>query len=166
MNELSSDIQDIHNSAYKIIDANGKFKVYEDGYVEGTSAHFSGESTFEGIITANGGTIGGLSITEWKEMGYSVRITSEKGTVLKGESSTLLTATFYMGNTPITESEITKKNDDGTETTYNITYQWKHDDYNLPAQSVPNELEVVLSDNSSETYYCDVILIPKMSNGG
>ena len=43
----------MHEGANKILDANGVFKIYDDGRVVGTSAHFSGGSTFQGTYHSN-----------------------------------------------------------------------------------------------------------------
>lgn len=144
-----------YSKANKVIDANNKFKVFEDGHIEGTDAHFSGGSKFEGTIEATGGTIGGLDIEEWKEMGFSVRIKSTAGLVLKGRTpSTTLIAEFYKGNTKVSLDENSHFVDtDGTE--YEVSYQWLH---NNSIMAYANEIEVTMTDNASDTYTCEVIL--------
>jgi hypothetical protein len=108
-----------HVNVEKIIDANGVFKVFADGHVIGTSAHFYGGSTFQGEITATGGTIGGLTIDQWSEVGYRVEIVSSEGVVIKTgrtqaeDREITLTANLYKGATKINGDilyEITEAN--------------------------------------------------------
>jgi hypothetical protein len=163
MNESELDKTDFHQEktgaqkAYKIIDANGIFRVYEDGHVEGTSAHFYDGSKFEGTIEATGGTIGGLDIEEWKEMGFSVRITSSAGLVLKGKTpSTTLTAALYRGNTEVKLNEDYFEDTDGKK--YALEYEWFHGKALMSGETT-NEISVTIgSDNASETYTCKIYL--------
>jgi hypothetical protein len=89
----------------RVIDANDKFVVYEDGTMRATGAYFEGEGigkfegeihatsgTFTGEIHASSGTIGGLDI-ESIIPEYEVRITTTKGTSFKnGQGTKTLTA--------------------------------------------------------------------------
>lgn len=148
---------DKHGEAKKILDANGVFRVYDDGHVKGTSAHFSGGSTFEGTITATGGTIGGLDVEEWKDMGYSVIIESSAGLVLKNTGETTLTATLYFGTEPYGGDE------------YQIDYFWYKkidgDEWFL-VQGIDGEgissntCDVSIGNDKSITYKCEVKLTP------
>jgi hypothetical protein len=84
---------------YEVFNAADKLHIYEDGHISGTSARFE-SSYFEGEINATYGSIGGLAIEEWKNMQYSVKVTSSNGFVLKVGDKTTLTATFYKGTAP------------------------------------------------------------------
>ena len=141
----------------KVIDASGNFKVFEDGHVEGTRAHFSGGSTFSGEIYATGGQIGGLTIEEWKDMGYSVQITSSNGIVLKNQGSTTLTATLYKGNTACAGSVI-EKDGEGNDIVFIIKYQWKKGGMEL-SNETKNTCQVELTDmDDTATYECVITL--------
>ena len=157
------------NSAHgeKIIDANDKFKVYEDGYLVGngvkfTNGYFEGNGVFEGTITATGGQIGGLTIEQWKEMSYSVRITSTAGTILKNGGTTL-TATLYKGNDPVEiddEGYISETNDEGESISYTLSYQWYNGNTELTDEK-NNTLDVslnALSNNDSAIFTCIISL--------
>lgn len=165
--------QDTSHSAYKVIDASGKFKVFEDGHIECTSANIEGNSRFKGRIEATGGTIGGLDIAEWKDMGYSVLIDSDQGPVLKN-SGTELTAKLYHGT-----SWLNEKSDsiviEGVK--YGLSYCWfqlvyqkvtneqDEEELKLVEQVITNEntkkLSISLSDldeDSSEEFFCKITL--------
>ena len=75
----------------RVIDANDKFIVYEDGHLKATSADI------EGRIVATSGEIGGLTVEQWKEKGYEVVITSNVGNSMKQGTSVTLTARLYKG---------------------------------------------------------------------
>ena len=105
---MPTENENIYNGAPKVIDANRKFKVYEDGHVEARDIELNGSGVFKGTITATGGEIGGLTVEEWKEMTYSVRVESELGFVLKNETSVNLTATIYKGTEEYFGYEVTK----------------------------------------------------------
>lgn len=151
----------------KVIDVNGKFKVFENGHIEGTDAHFSGGSTFEGEITATGGTIGGLRIEEWQEMGYSVQIESSTGWVQKNQFDTVLTANFYKGTELCNkDTDIIKvKDSEGNEIEYKINYQWYRDDLNgeeevsiINGNSKTIEVKLEGSQPDSIKYRCQITL--------
>jgi hypothetical protein len=140
-----------------VIDASNKFKVYEDGHVEGTNAHFSGGSTFTGTINATGGQIGGLTIEEWKDIGYSVQITSSNGIVLKNNASTVLTATLYKGNVPCID-RVTENDNNGTPITYTIKYQWKENGINM-GDKTERTIDVSLTEQDTSVVYECVITL-------
>lgn len=152
-----------YSSAKMVINASDRFKVYEDGHVEGTNAHFSGGSTFSGTINATGGQIGGLTIEEWKEMGYSVKITSSNGTILKGESSTVLTATLYKGNTACLGNTTEMTDDNGKIKTYKINYQWKKNGVDV-GDGTNQSLDVSLTEEDTTIVYECVITLTEVSN--
>ena len=166
----SNSFDNQQNHGEKIINANDKFKVYEDGYLVGngvkfTNGYFEGNGIFEGTITATGGQIGGLTIEQWKEMSYSVRITSTAGTILKN-SSTQLMATLYKGNNPVEIIKINEQdciletNNSGNSIYYKINYRWQKDSVDLVDQN-NNILEVgldSLSSNDSAVFTCTIYL--------
>lgn len=126
----------------EIINANDQFKVYEDGYLVGENVQL------KGTIFAEGGSIGGLTIEQWKDMGFSVRVESSAGSILKIEDTTL-TATLYQG----TEEYSLK---DGES----LTYQWYRNEVTLAgktAQSLLVELKD-LDKNETAVYTCTITL--------
>lgn len=156
----------------RIITANNKFEVYEDGYLVGNgvkfiNGYFEGNGVFEGTITATGGQIGGLTIEQWKEMSYSVRITSSAGTILKN-SNTELTATLYKGNNPADIDEddcISEIDDTGNVIKYKVSYGWKKDGNDLTGNNI---LEVgldSLSNNDSAVFTCTIYLTQVTEEG-
>jgi hypothetical protein len=63
------------------------------------------------MITATGGTIGGLTIEEWSEVGYRVEITSSDGIIIKMKKDSsdrvvTLTAHLYKGATEIISNHV------------------------------------------------------------
>ena len=65
---------------HEVFNANEKFIVYEDGSMK------AAEGEFTGVIHANGGTIGGLSIDSFIGVlptEYEVQIESNSGTIFK-----------------------------------------------------------------------------------
>lgn len=170
MNSSDADIKDYHrdnvtgSQFYKIIDANGVFKVYEDGHVVGTSAHFSGGSTFQGTITATGGTIGGLDIEEWTNLGYSLQVFSSEGVVFKNATTTTLTAKFYKGSSLVEGDTVIEKTAEGEEKEYYVRYLWSStpDVTDSWVEGAGNTLEVDLNKVANNiTYTCKVELVPK-----
>ena len=155
-----------YDEALKVIDANNKFKVFENGHIEGTDAHFSGGSTFNGTITATGGSIGGLTIEEWKEIGYSLKIESTKGWVLKDDEETELTATLYRGTERQTDQNTIKWIEpDGTEKIYDISYQWYENGVEMTNRT-GRTIEVSLNEsNTSATYGCTANLTLSQQGG-
>ena len=146
----------------RVIDANGTFKVYADGHVEGTSVSMVGENVkIQGDINAEGGTIGGLTIESWKDGNYSVRIKSSAGTVFKNnDDTTTLMATLYYGGTPFSDSEMV------------LTYQWYYLTYsngdwikidltNKTEQTLVVKGEDLSGDTQAITYGCTIKLSPK-----
>ena len=150
-------IDNSYSGVGKVIDASNKFKVYEDGHVEGTNAHFSGGSTFTGTINATGGQIGGLTIEEWKDIGYSVQITSSNGIVLKNNTSTVLTATLYKGSVPCID-RVTENDNNGTPITYAIKYQWKENGINM-GDKTERTIDVSLTEQDTSVVYECVITL-------
>lgn len=94
----------------RIIDADEKFVVYEDGHIQASSGVFGGMtvdesgSSFKGTITATGGTIGGLTIEELVSRGdYTVRIEGESGFVFRnGAGTKKFTFKLFKGDEDIT----------------------------------------------------------------
>ena len=168
----------IYKKANKVFDANGQFKIYEDGHIEGTDAHFTGSNVFEGTITATGGTIGGLSIDAWKEMTFSVRIESTNGIILKDEDSTILTAELYHGNTKLEITEVEWETEEGgsevkyytivnsgakDEVRYEVQYQWyKYNNETMTDEALGGEFSpsytVELGDQSVQKITCTITL--------
>ena len=89
----------------RVIDANNKFVVYEDGHTKASSMHIDGDSTFTGQIFATGGQIGNLTIDQVESSVYQVVITSNVGSVVKQGSNVTLTAELLIGGVPV-ESEL------------------------------------------------------------
>lgn len=155
---------DMHEGANKILDANGVFKIYDDGRVVGTSAHFSGGSTFQGTITATGGTIGGLDIEEWTNLGYSLQVLSSEGIVFKNATTTTLTAKFYKGSSLIEGDTVIEKTAEGKEKKYHVRYLWSNTPNIIDSwvESEDNTLEVDLDKVANNiTYTCRVELVPQ-----
>jgi hypothetical protein len=90
------EIDNDYKAFKKVMDANSTFKIFEDGHVKAKS--FEGTGSFNGQIFATGGQIGGLTIDEWAEMGFSLKVESDAGWVLKNNTKTTLRATLYKGN--------------------------------------------------------------------
>lgn len=116
------------------------FIVYEDGklYAQGVE--------IEGEIQATGGTIGGLTIDQWKEKGYEVLIISDSGNIFKDDGSgqvqsKTLTASLYFGTEEIVSE---------------LTYQWQKNGVNISGAT--NKTLVVsmeeLGETESATYGC------------
>lgn len=86
----------------KILNANNKFIVYEDGHMVAQSGEFYGK------IYATGGQIGGLTVDQWAEKGYDLVLTSNKGNSMKNGTAVTLTAQLYHGS----------------DTVSGVTYEW------------------------------------------
>ena len=98
----------------EVINATDKFIVYEDGHMKATSGEFTG------TIHATGGEIGGMTIDQWSEVGYTVQIDANK-TVIKNEQETIrLVAKLFRGSIEVTE---------------NLTYQWLRDKVELNGET-------------------------------
>jgi hypothetical protein len=118
--EVNDETTEIHEVIHAG-DGGTSFIVYEDGKLVAQGVEIKGS------ITAESGTIGGLSVNQWEEMSYSVKITSSAGEVIKIDSTdentqaTVLTATLYRGSKPVTDKNLhytwIKINADGSTTT-------------------------------------------------
>lgn len=103
-----NDIDEKHG--HQVINATDNFIVYEDGHLLAKSGEFTG------TINATGGKIGNLTIEELENSGYTILITSDKGTVFKNDYPEVinLTCEVYKGGEKINNS-----------LAYTITYQWQ-----------------------------------------
>lgn len=84
-----------------------KFIVYEDGKMYAEGAEFHGD------IYAEGGSIGGLTIDQWKEKGYDLKVTSDAGLAVKDGQTVTLTAMLYHGTEEVQNVEYTWYNAEG-----------------------------------------------------
>lgn len=115
-----------------VINASDLFKVYQNGSVVAENIRINADGIFSGEIYATGGSLGGLSIQEWREMGFALRIESSNGWVLRDGQSTKLTATLYRGMTAATNETAGHgiiswkegKEGEQTEYRYQIEYNW------------------------------------------
>lgn len=90
----------------EVINANNTFIVYEDGSIKANKGEFTG------TINAKSGSIGGVTISEWIDLGYQVRITSNKGTVINENNRNepiILTAELFFNGEKIEESLLSFK---------------------------------------------------------
>lgn len=103
-----NDIDEKHG--HQVINATDNFIVYEDGHLLAKSGEFTG------TINATGGKIGNLTIEELENSGYTILITSDKGTVFKNDYPEIinLTCEVYKGGEKINDSPA-----------HTITYQWQ-----------------------------------------
>lgn len=103
-----NDIDEKHG--HQVINAADNFIVYEDGHLLAKSGEFTG------TINATGGKIGNLTIEELENSGYTILITSDKGTVFKNDypETINLTCEVYKGGEKINDSPA-----------HTITYQWQ-----------------------------------------
>lgn len=111
-----------------------EFIVYEDGKMVAQGAEF------HGAIYATGGEIGGIKIEQWTDMGYSVRIESTAGTILKNEG-TILTAKLYKGT---------------EEVTTELTYQWKKNGVLVGSTQSIEVLSSDLDNGDIAVYTCEI----------
>lgn len=117
----------IYSNADKVIDANRQFKVYANGHVEANDIVLKGGGYFKGTIEATGGYIGGLTIEEWAEIGFSLQITSSNGWVLREGAETTLEAYLYKGGVKCETNEVTWKETDGSTSIYSVEYEWTNE---------------------------------------
>ena len=90
----------------EVINANNNFIVYEDGSIK------ANEGEFTGTINAIGGSIGGVTISEWIDLGYQARITSNKGTVINENNKDepiILTAELFFNGEEVDENLLSFK---------------------------------------------------------
>lgn len=120
----------------RIIDANGKFVVYEDGRIVAASGSFTGE------INATSGKIGNMTIGEVEDATMKVVVTSDDGTTFKGWDQTkTLTAGLYKGNTLITG---------------NVTYQWYKDNNILNGEKTSTLIIKNVEGDPLDVYTCEI----------
>ena len=121
----------------RVIDANNSFVVYEDGYMKATGGEFTG------TINATGGSIGGLTIGQLKEMGYEVQITSDVGVTMKQGQKVTLRAILLYGGEQIQASK----------------YQWYDGTYTKLLHDGQNyEFIVDFGENGFVQYGCKITL--------
>lgn len=124
-----------------------EFIVYEDGHLKATGVEI------EGKITAESGSIGGLTIDQWKGMGHQVIIESTSGSTVKVNDDetddetveiTTLTAKLYYGGEEVTKGI--------------INYQWYKGNTLVLEGATANELIIYEKDMTDQTvlYTCSI----------
>lgn len=119
--------------------------IYDDGTIIANKLHAQ-NAYIEGEIHASGGTIGGLSIESWGNVGYEVEIVSNSGVIFQSEdtSEKTLTAVLYRGGKLVTGLA--------------LNYQWFKDG-EIIIGATDKEIKVKAADfDGTVTYTCEISL--------
>lgn len=149
---------DLNGHGGRVIDANNRFIVYEDGHINVESGSFKGHieaesGSFKGHIEATSGKIGNMEIESLENLAtaasnFSVAILSNSGTVFKGwGGEKVLTAVLYENNVETEPAD--------------ITYQWSRDGQKIEG-ATKKTLTVKNTDGDElDVYTCEITITTK-----
>lgn len=135
--------QDALEKVRPSLESGENLAIYDDGTIIANKLHAQ-NAYIEGEIHASSGSIGGLSIEGWNNVGYEVAVVSDSGVIFQSDdtSKKTLTAILYRGGDTVVNPS--------------LRYQW-YKDGRIIENETNQSIEIAADDfEGTVTYTCDI----------